>query len=96
MRVLLTTWGSRGDVEPLAGLAVALRELGAEAVVCAPPDEDFVALLARAGVPLVPLGPTVHSIVAGPKPPTAEDAFRLAPRAGRRAVRDAHRGGRGV
>ncbi|MFI9243729.1 glycosyltransferase [Streptomyces sp. NPDC053086] len=79
MRVLLTTWGSRGDVEPLAGLAVAVRELGAEARVCAPPDEEFAALLARVGVPLVPLGPTVHSVVAGPKPPTGEDAFRLAP-----------------
>ncbi|MEU4745268.1 glycosyltransferase, partial [Actinosynnema sp. NPDC023658] len=79
MRVLLTTWGSRGDVEPLAGLAVALRELGAEAVVCAPPDDDFVALLERAGVPMVPLGPSVRSVVAGPKKPTAQDAFRLAP-----------------
>ena len=78
VRVLLTTWGSRGDVEPLVGLAVALRELGAEARVCAPPDEDFARLLARAGVPLVPLGPTVRSVVAGPKPPTAQDAFRLA------------------
>lgn len=79
MRVLLTTWGSRGDVEPLAGLAVALRDLGAEARVCAPPDEEFARLLERAGVPLVPLGPTVHSIVANPAPPTAQDAFRLAP-----------------
>ena len=78
MRVVLSTWGSRGDVEPLAGLAVRLRELGAEARVCAPPDEEFAALLARAGVPLVPLGPTVHSVVARTKPPTAEDAFRLA------------------
>jgi vancomycin aglycone glucosyltransferase len=76
--VLLTTWGSRGDVEPLAGLAVAVRELGAEARVAAPPDEDFAELLARAGVPLVPLGPTVRSIVARTKPPTTEDAFRLA------------------
>ncbi|MFI6844381.1 glycosyltransferase [Kitasatospora sp. NBC_00085] len=79
MRVVLSTWGSRGDVEPLAGLAVALRELGAEALVCAPPDEEFAALLARVGVPLVPLGPTVRSVVAGPKPPSAQDAFRLAP-----------------
>ncbi|MFI9449929.1 glycosyltransferase [Amycolatopsis sp. NPDC052450] len=79
MRVLLTTWGSRGDVEPLVGLAVALRELGAEARVCAPPDEEFVTLLKRAGVPLVPLGPTVHSVVAGPTPPTGEDALKLAP-----------------
>ncbi len=79
MRVLLSTWGSRGDVEPLAGLAVALRGLGAEALVCAPPDEEFAALLARAGVPLVPLGPAVRSVVAGTRPPTAQDAFRLAP-----------------
>jgi vancomycin aglycone glucosyltransferase len=77
--VLLTTWGSRGDVEPLAGLAVALRELGAEARLAAPADTEFVTLTERAGVPLVPLGPTVHSIVANPKPPTAQDAFRLAP-----------------
>ncbi|WP_141810738.1 glycosyltransferase [Nocardia bhagyanarayanae] len=78
MRVLLTTVGSRGDVEPVVGLAVALRELGAQARVCAPPDEEFAALLARAGVPFVPLGPTVRSVVAGAKPPTAEDAFRFA------------------
>lgn len=79
MRVLLTTWVSRGDVEPLGGLAVALRELGARARVCAPPDEEFARLLERVGVPLIPLGPTVHSIVANPSPPTAQDAFRLAP-----------------
>ncbi|MFK0247934.1 glycosyltransferase [Amycolatopsis azurea] len=79
MRVLLTTWGSRGDVEPLVGLAKEVKELGAEALVAAPPDEEFVRLLERAGVPLVPLGPTVHSVVAGPKPPTGEDALKLAP-----------------
>jgi vancomycin aglycone glucosyltransferase len=79
VRVLLSTWGSRGDVEPLAGLAVRLRELGADARVCAPPDEEFALLLARAGVPLVPLGPTVRSVVAGTGPPTPQAAFRLAP-----------------
>ncbi len=79
MRFLLTTWGSRGDVEPLVALAVALRGLGAEALVAAPPDDDFEVLLARAGVPLVPLGPSVRSVVANPKPPTGKDAFRLAP-----------------
>ncbi|OXM52885.1 glycosyl transferase [Amycolatopsis alba DSM 44262] len=61
------------------GLAREVRELGAEAVVCAPPDEEFATLLERAGVPSVPLGPTVHSVVAGPKPPTGEDALKLAP-----------------
>ena len=54
MRVLLSTYGSRGDVEPLAGLAAQLRALGADARVCAPSDEEFATLLARAGVPLAP------------------------------------------
>ncbi|MBK3574352.1 glycosyltransferase family 1 protein [Streptomyces sp. MBT65] len=79
MRVLLSTWGSRGDVEPLAGLAARLLELGAEVRVCAPADEEFVELLARIGVPLVPLGPTVHSVVTGARPPSPGAAFRLAP-----------------
>ena len=75
MRVVLSTWGSRGDVEPLAGLAAKVRELGAEVRVCAPPEEEFVALLDRAGVPLTPLGPTVRSVVTRAEPP---DAFQLA------------------
>jgi vancomycin aglycone glucosyltransferase len=54
MRVSLSTYGSRGDVEPIAGLAVQLRALGAEVRVCAPPD--FAELLARVGLPLVPIG----------------------------------------
>jgi hypothetical protein len=33
MRVLLSTYGSRGDVEPMVALAVRLRALGAEGVV---------------------------------------------------------------
>ncbi len=78
MRVLLATWGSRGDVEPLAALAFELRKLGAEVRVCAPPDQEYVALLARVGVPLIPLGPSVRSVVSGQRPPSAEDAFRLA------------------
>ena len=54
MRILLSTFGSRGDVEPLAALGAALRTLGADAVVCAPSDPEFAALLQRADVPLAP------------------------------------------
>ena len=57
MRLVLSTYGSRGDVEPLVGLAVQLRALGAEVRVCAPPEEEFTELLARVGMPLVPAGP---------------------------------------
>lgn len=54
MRILLSTYGSRGDVEPIVALAVALRALGAEAIVSAPADLDFLRLLDRAEVPLAP------------------------------------------
>ncbi len=78
MRVLLSSWGSRGDIEPLAALALRLRELGAEVRVCAPPDEEFTTLLARAGATLIPLGPSTRSIAAGLKAPAPDAAFRLA------------------
>jgi len=64
MRILLSTFGSRGDVEPLAALAAALQALGAEAVVCAPPDPEFVELVARAGAPLAPAFTPVRKWVA--------------------------------
>lgn len=54
MRVLLSTYGSRGDVEPLVALAVALHELGAEAILSAPADQEFVDLASRAGIAMAP------------------------------------------
>ncbi len=78
MRVLLSSWGSRGDIEPLAALALRLRELGAEVRVCAPPDEEFTALFARVDVTPIPLGPSTRSIAAGLKAPSPDAAFRLA------------------
>jgi vancomycin aglycone glucosyltransferase len=64
MRILLTTFGSRGDVQPLLALAVALRALGADARVCAPPDEEFAKLFAAADVPLLPAFTSVREWVA--------------------------------
>jgi vancomycin aglycone glucosyltransferase len=74
VRVLLTTYDSRGGVEPLVGLAVRLRELGAEVRMCAPPD--CAERLAEVGVPLVRLGPPVHSLVHGARPPSPADVPR--------------------
>ncbi|WP_336053314.1 glycosyltransferase [Streptomyces sp. CA2R101] len=76
MRVLLSTYGSRGDVEPMVGLAVRLRALGAEVRVCAPPD--FAELLAGVGVPLVPVGRPVRPRMTGATPPAAADLPRHA------------------
>jgi vancomycin aglycone glucosyltransferase len=38
MRVLSTTYGSRGDVAPAVGVAVRVRAPGARVRPCAPPD----------------------------------------------------------
>ncbi len=70
MRVLLTSFGSRGDVEPVAALGARLNDLGVEALACVPPDEEFEAVLTRAGVRLVPgfraLRPWLAEIRKGP------------------------------
>jgi vancomycin aglycone glucosyltransferase len=76
MRVLLSTYGGRGDVEPLVGLAVRLRALGAQVRVCAPPD--CAERLAEVGVPLVPVGPPVRQLVHGATRPSVADVPRLA------------------
>jgi vancomycin aglycone glucosyltransferase len=76
MRLLLSTYGLRGDVEPMVGLAVRLRALGAEIRVCAPPD--FAELLARVGVPLVPVGQPVRPLGTGATPPAADLPQRAA------------------
>ncbi|MFE9560160.1 glycosyltransferase [Streptomyces sp. NPDC006487] len=70
MRVVLSTYGSRGDVEPLVGLAVRLRELGAEVRVCAPPDEDFAERLAAIGVSVVGVGQSARALTTAAPPPS--------------------------
>jgi vancomycin aglycone glucosyltransferase len=74
MRVLLSTYGGRGDVEPLVGLAVRLREFGADVRVCAPPD--WADRLSQFSVPLVPLGPPVRELLHAATPPSVVDVPR--------------------
>src|SRR5689334_3857734 len=74
VRVLLSTWGSRGDVEPLLGLALELRAQGVEVRMCAPPD--FAERVAEVGVPFVSLGSAVRELVAS-KPAPAQVAAML-------------------
>ncbi len=76
MRVLLSTYDSRGGVEPLVGLAVQLRAAGAEVRVCAPPDEEFAERLAGFGVPLVPFGESVRAMMTAATPPSEADLRR--------------------
>ena len=74
--MLLSTYGGRGDVEPLVALAVRLRERGATVRACAPPDRGE--RLAGAGVPVVPVGQPVRPLLHRARPAGAADVSRVA------------------
>lgn len=73
MRVLLSTYDTRGGVEPLLAVAVQLQALGAQAVVCAPPDDEFADRAAGFGIPLVGFGPSVREVTIGAAQSSEED-----------------------
>ena len=81
MRVLLSTIGSRGDVQPLVGLAHQLVALGQQVRLCVPPDfRDWIESL---GMPVTPIGPELRStgksnpMAARPTPPTPEQRRQM-------------------
>jgi vancomycin aglycone glucosyltransferase len=79
VRVLLSTIGSRGDVQPLVALASQLKALGQDVRLCVPPDfRDWIESL---GMPVTPIGPELRStarIAASSAPPTPERRRQLA------------------
>ena len=81
MRMLLSTIGSRGDVQPLVALASQLRDLGQEVRLCVPPDfRDWIEGL---GMAVTPIGPelrkfTVATASANPAPFSPERRRQLA------------------
>jgi vancomycin aglycone glucosyltransferase len=62
MRVLLSTIGSRGDVQPLVALATELRTLGQEVHLCVPPD--FREWIEGLGFSVTPIGPELRTLTA--------------------------------
>lgn len=73
MRVLLSTIGSRGDVQPLVALGLALKTRGAEVRLCVPPD--FQRWIEGMGLPVTPVGPELRStgkVRPLAAPPTAD------------------------
>jgi len=81
MRVLLSTIGSRGDLQPLVALALELRAQRHESRLCAPPD--FRELVESHGLAFVPVGPAVRN--AGVLRPAAG---KPSPEAVRHLMRD--------
>lgn len=79
MRVLLSTIGSRGDVQPLVALALELRALGQEVRLCVPPD--FRGWIEGLGLPVTPIGPELRKLTAAspaatPAPPPSPELRR--------------------
>lgn len=70
MRVLLSTIGSRGDVQPLVALAWQLQMQGQEVRLCVPPDfHDWIEGLGMAVTPIGPeLSPTGKANPAAARP----------------------------
>ena len=62
MRVLLSTIGSRGDVQPLVALASQLKALDHEVRVAVPPD--FRPWIESLGIAVTPIGPEVRKFAA--------------------------------
>jgi vancomycin aglycone glucosyltransferase len=69
MRVLLSTIGSRGDVQPLVALALKLSALGQDVRLCVPPD--FREWIEGFGLAVTPIGPPVRAFATTSAPTPA-------------------------
>lgn len=81
MRLLLSTIGSRGDVQPLVALAMELRALNQDVRLCVPPD--FQSWIEGLGFAVVPIGPELRKAMSAAPPapltpPSAERRRQLA------------------
>lgn len=61
MRIALSAAGTRGDVQPMIALGLALRARGHHVRLCGPPD--FHGSTVDAGLPFFPVGPDVHQMI---------------------------------
>lgn len=98
MKVLISSIGSRGDVQPILALALELKNLGHEASLCVAPNfKDWVESF---GVACIPIGPDLRKMTGGTVPgkpvlPPSEKLQQLADESVRgqfRVIAEAARG----
>jgi vancomycin aglycone glucosyltransferase len=80
MQVLLSTIGSRGDVQPLVALALEMQALGHRARLCVAPN--FKEWIESFGLECVPIGPDLRKLAsanpqANPVVPTPEQVQQM-------------------
>ena len=61
MKIVLATFGSRGDVQPMLALSLALKSKGHEVLLAAPPEK--AAWAKQLGCPFFPLGSDVTAFI---------------------------------
>ena len=66
MKILLSSIGSRGDVQPILALALELKKLGHEASLCVAPN--FKEWIESFGVACIPIGPDLQKLTGGTLP----------------------------
>src|SRR5512141_820504 len=81
MQVLLSSIGSRGDVQPILALAIELRALGHHARLCVAPN--FKEWIESYGLECTPIGPDLRKLTGGSVPgkpvlPSSEQLQQLA------------------
>ena len=65
MKIVLATFGSRGDVQPMLALSLALKRAGHDVLLAGPPEKAGWA--GRLGCPFHPLGSNITAFVDGMK-----------------------------
>jgi vancomycin aglycone glucosyltransferase len=93
MKVLLSSIGSRGDVQPILALAREIRASGHEARLCAAPN--FKAWVEGFGIECVPIGPDVKrfaSAITIPSPEQMRDLAKQSVRDQFQVIREAAQG----
>ena len=63
MKIVLVTYGSRGDVQPMLALSLALMAAGHEVLLAAPPEK--AAWASQLGCPFAPLGSDLTAFLDG-------------------------------
>ncbi len=81
MRVLLSSIGSRGDVQPIVALGLELQKLGQRARLCVAPN--FKDWIESYGLECIPIGPDLRKMTGGTVPgkpvlPSPEQLQQLA------------------
>ncbi len=61
MKIVLATFGSRGDVQPMLALSLALKSKGHDVLLAAPPEK--AAWAKQLGCPFLPLGSDVTAFI---------------------------------